>query len=59
MNKLFDNISSLIPKNSNGDMIVPDDIKSRITNIGAQGGQKYSDVVDSIVDFIFNKKNNG
>ena len=56
MNKFFENISSLIPKNSNGDMIVPDGIKSRISNIGVQGGQKYSDVVDSIVDFIFKKK---
>ena len=56
MNKFFENITSLISKNSNGDMIVPDGIKSRISNIGVQGGQKYSDVVDSIVDFIFNKK---
>lgn len=56
MNKFFENISSLVPKNGNGDIIVPNSIKSRIFNVGVKGGQKYSDVVDSIVDLIFKKK---
>lgn len=59
MNKFFENTSSLVPKNGNDDILVPDGIKSRISNIGVKGGQKYSDAVDSIVDFIFKKKNNG
>lgn len=36
MNKLFANISSLIPKNSIDDMIVPDGIKSKISNAGVR-----------------------
>lgn len=56
MNKFFENISSLVPKNGNGDILVPDGVKSSISNVGVKGGQKYSDVVDSIVDFIFKKK---
>lgn len=59
MDKFFENISSLVPKNGNGDIIVPDGIKSKISNVGVKGGQKYSDFVDSIVDLIFKKKNNG
>lgn len=56
MNKFSENISSLIPKNDTGDIIVPDGIKSRISNVGVKGGQKYSDFVDSVVDLIFKKK---
>lgn len=56
MNKFSENLSSLIPKNVNGDVIVPDGIKSKISNIGVRGGQKYSDLVDFIVDFIFRKR---
>lgn len=55
MNKFSENIFSLIQKNGNGDITVPSGIKSTLSNIGARGGQKYSDFVDFVVDFIFKK----
>lgn len=56
MSDFFKNISALVPRNANGDVMVPSGIKNVLSDVGAKGGQKYSNFIDKIVDLIFKKK---
>ncbi len=56
MSDFFKNISALVPRNANGDVMVPSGIKNVLSDVGAKGGQKYSNFIDKIVDSIFKKK---
>lgn len=56
MSEFFKNLSALVPKNANGDIMVPSGIKNVLSDVGEKGGQKYSNFIDKIVDSIFKKK---
>lgn len=47
-------IGSMPTTNSNGD-IIPSNIQRNLKSIGEKGGQKYSNIVDKIVDTILQK----
>lgn len=56
MSDLFKKISDFVPKNDNGDVMVPPSVKNIFSDMGAKGGQKYSNFIDRIVDSILTKK---
>lgn len=56
MSDFIKNISSRVSKNPNGDIRVPSGIKDVLSDMGAKGGQKYSNLIDKMVDSIFEKK---
>ena len=40
---------------NNGGHIIPHNVKDNLTKLGDNAGQKYSNLVDKIVDLIFKK----
>lgn len=56
MSDFLKKISDFVPKNDNGDVMVPPSVKNIFSDMGAKGGQKYSNFIDRIVDSILTKK---
>jgi len=55
MNHDLEKFVKNIPLTSNQGGLIPNNIKENLENLGTKGGQKYSDLVDKIIDLIFKK----
>lgn len=54
-NNILKKIVSNIPATNGNGSIIPSNIRANLEKIGEKGGQRYSDLVDKIVDLIFKK----
>lgn len=55
MGNFLEKIASNLPIGSGEGSIIPTNIADNLSNIGQKGGQKYSNLVDKVVDSIFKK----
>lgn len=55
MGSFLEKVVKNIPTTNNNGSIIPNKVQGNLKYIGEKGGQKYSNLVDKIVDLIFKK----
>lgn len=55
MGNFLEKVISNLPANNNNGSIIPSAVQDNLKSLGEKGGQKYSDLVDKIVDSILKK----
>lgn len=55
MGNFLEKVVKNIPTTTNNGSIIPNNVQGNLKNLGEKGGQKFSDLVDKIVDLIFKK----
>lgn len=55
MSKFLEKITRSSLQGNQGDLMIPTEIQKNLSELGNKAGQKYSDIIDRIVDAIFKK----
>ena len=55
MGNFLEKLTNIIPANNGGGDIIPTNVQNNLRNLGEKGGQKYSNLVDKLVDTILKK----
>ena len=55
MGNFLEKVVKFIPSSNDNGSIIPNNVQGNLRNIGEKGGQKYSNLVDKLVDTILKK----
>ena len=55
MGNFLEKLVNNIPSTNNNGSIIPPNVQGNLRDLGEKGGEKYSNLVDKIVDIIFKK----
>lgn len=52
MGNFLEKVVKIIPSSSDNGSVIPSNVQGNLRNLGEKGGQKYSNLIDKLVDSI-------